>query len=440
MPFNRYNNSYIYQQLFEQDEVLRNSLRVLQSPFSTPEILNRGIGLDHTFRALEESRRIADLSLGYGTMRDLASGYGATRGLASTFDHIGAMERQVIDQMNRYRIPEMDALTRATREAREYADKFHIPEMDVFTQAAQEARDFMEKFRVPAMDEVSRLLRGIRSPIEQQYGLTGSALERSLTAMNQPWLDMQDSLTSITGIAKLHGIGHLVASEPPFAASVARTLRADFGDWRDPITWPRAIAHDMNVRAALYVERGFDCRLTDFPVVAFEEGLDSSGLQDDLPVLVTAYGEPVPRSDDDSVQVSFARNNLVHDWLQRFETHIRQFIDMAMTAAFGSEWPRHRMPNGMYEEWLNKKGKDATGLSWPLIFYADFTDYERIICKQDNWKAVFVGHFRRPELVRESLQRLYPSRLATMHARPLLQDDELYVFVEIKRLVRLFQN
>jgi hypothetical protein len=192
------------------------------------------------------------------------------------------------------------------------------------------------------------------------------------------------------------------------------------------------------VRAGFYVDRGFNALLTEFPDAAFEEGLESSGLQDDIPVLVAAYGEPVPRAENNEEEESFARNNAVHDWLQRFETQTRQFIDMAMTAAFGSDWPRHRLPNGLYEEWISKKAKDTSGVSWPLISYADFTDYERIICKQDNWKAIFARHFKRPELVRESLQRIYPSRLATMHARPLMPEDELFVFVEIKRLVRLF--
>jgi hypothetical protein len=35
-------------------------------------------------------------------------------------------------------------------------------------------------------------------------------------------------------------------------------------------------------------------------------------------------------------------------------------------------------------------------------------------------------------------QRMYPSRLVTMHARPLMLEDELFMFVGIKRLVRLF--
>ena len=73
----------------------------------------------------------------------------------------------------------------------------------------------------------------------------------------------------------------------------------------------------------------------------------------------------------------------------------------------------------------------------PLIAYADFTDYVLVICKADNWREVFEGHFDRPESVRESFQRLHPIRLDTMHARPIGQDDELLLYVEVKRLVRV---
>lgn len=43
--------------------------------------------------------------------------------------------------------------------------------------------------------------------------------------------------------------------------------------------------------------------------------------------------------------------------------------------------------------------------------------------------------FRRPTFVQEYLQRLYPIRICTMHARMISQDDELYLYVEIKRVL-----
>ena len=37
--------------------------------------------------------------------------------------------------------------------------------------------------------------------------------------------------------------------------------------------------------------------------------------------------------------------------------------------------------------------------------------------------------------MQESFQRLYPIRICTMHARLITQDDELYPYVEIKRIL-----
>ncbi|KQB60781.1 MULTISPECIES: hypothetical protein [Acidovorax] len=70
-----------------------------------------------------------------------------------------------------------------------------------------------------------------------------------------------------------------------------------------------------------------------------------------------------------------------------------------------------------------------------FIEAADFTDYEAIICRKDHWREVFQGRFKRQESVRESFQRLYPIRLAAMHARFVTKEDELYLAAEGMRLL-----
>ena len=72
-----------------------------------------------------------------------------------------------------------------------------------------------------------------------------------------------------------------------------------------------------------------------------------------------------------------------------------------------------------------------------LIAYADFTDYEKVLCRGDNWGEIFATFFKRPENVRETFQRLYPLRLDTMHARPITQEDELFLYVETRRLMKV---
>lgn len=77
--------------------------------------------------------------------------------------------------------------------------------------------------------------------------------------------------------------------------------------------------------------------------------------------------------------------------------------------------------------------EDASA-DWPLICYADFTDYILVITKRDNW-PLFARWFKRVESVRESFQRLYPIRLDTMHDRSIAEPDELLLLVETRRLM-----
>ena len=196
---------------------------------------------------------------------------------------------------------------------------------------------------------------------------------------------------------------------------------------------------DLAARSDFYVSLGFDRALTDFPAPAFAQSLDIAGLRREPPSLVDRYGAPVARANDDDKEEGLARTNMAHDWLLRLETQLREFIDERMTRAFGTDWPKRRLPNGLYESWQEKKqkAKEAGGEEWSLVAYADFTDYERVICRSDNWREIFAAFFGRPESVRESFQRLYPIRLDTMHARPITQDDELLLYVETRRLVKV---
>ena len=193
----------------------------------------------------------------------------------------------------------------------------------------------------------------------------------------------------------------------------------------------------MAARVDFYADLGFDADLTDLPTPAFREAAEIADIRSEPPSLVESYGPPVPSSSATNEEAAFARTNEAHDWLQRFESHLRRFIDTEMTRAFGAEWPRHQLPNNMYDRWKTKKDAAARAgrPECAPVAYADFTDYIPVITRKDNWGQLFEGYFGRPEDVRESFQRLHPIRLDTMHARPISQDDELLLYVEVKRIM-----
>lgn len=297
---------------------------------------------------------------------------------------------------------------------------------------------YTERFAFPQIADAARIAEEIsraRVGSLAQYAAMVPNLHQHLMSMSKPWIDTLHATKSIRGLIELQTIGFALNFSPSFDADLTDALRFDLGDWRDQITWPNEIFTDCSVRSAFYVDRGLNAELTAFPDNAFLDGLSLAGVTIDPPALIALYGHPVPLETTDAEEEAFARTNAAHDWLQRMESQLRQFIDKTMTAVYGQTWPKHRLPNGLYDKWMEKQrvAEERYG-AWPLIAYADFTDYEPIICKKDNW-PLFKPFFQRPESLRESFQRLYPIRICTMHCRPITKDDELFLYVEAKRLM-----
>ena len=301
---------------------------------------------------------------------------------------------------------------------------------------------FERQFVLPTVGEVSQLVAEFqKSPLAgpfSAYAQQGTHLRQGLEQITTPLLHAQETFRLITGFAELHGIGKAVSNAKGFEDRLSAALRTDLGDWRDQISWPPKFLTDLSARAGFYEDLGFNHDLTAFPAEAFHEGLRITGLRREPPPLLALYGSPVSVVADEEQEEAFARTNMAHDWLQRLESQIRAFIDEQMTACFGPDWPKYRLPNGMYDRWRDKKraAREAGATDWPLIAYADFTDYIEVICRRDNWREVFAVFFLRRESVRESFQRLYPIRHDTMHARPITFDDELLLYVETRRLMK----
>lgn len=125
-----------------------------------------------------------------------------------------------------------------------------------------------------------------------------------------------------------------------------------------------------------------------------------------------------------------------YDLLSDFERDLRHFIHQRMSAAFGSNWEKNRLPRHMYQGWQEKREKAILAGESPgrLIDYADFTDYVTVISRRDNWEQLFRSCFGRAQSVQESLYRLQPIRVCIMHARVLSQEMRLLLQSEIMLL------
>ena len=310
-----------------------------------------------------------------------------------------------------------------------------IPESSALAFAKEMACGYEQRFGLPSMTDLRDLVATLNPfpDIANQYSTSTTEVLRAMESMHAPWLDSTRPMESLGGFAALHGMGRALKAQAPFDQSIADSLRQSLGDWRDTIQFPADIFSDLTARTGFYIAAGLDTRLTDFPAPAFREGLERAEIVIDLPA-----GDPDAGNADAELESGFARTNAAHDRLQRLEYAIREFIDRLMASEFGKNWPAHCLPNGMVDTWQKKKEigiQNGDDPSLPLVAYADFADYHVLICKRDNWKRVFSGVFKREESVRESFQRLQPIRVCTMHSRVITQDDELYLHVEVRRLL-----
>jgi hypothetical protein len=319
------------------------------------------------------------------------------------------------------------------------------PTNEVFATLNRQVSLFHNQFRLPEMPEVQRLVR----QYEQHKDLFGTMklqsvwsgyaldLQRTMGAMHQPWLNAQNIAQSFSAFGDLQGIGQALRTLPPYDLSLTKQLRSSLGDWQKRIDFQQYALTDPMVRTDLYIARGLDSALTAFPADTFLESTTKAGLRPQVRPGNGDYIEneiPAENEDEDG----FIRTNAAHNRLMRFETHLRNFIEMHMLATVGEKWIKQRVPAPMMRSWEEKREKavNAGEQGHALIAYADFTDYVAIITRKDNWEGMFSQFFQRSTFVQESFQRLYPIRVCTMHSRLITQDDELYLLVETKRLLK----
>ncbi|MEQ8390377.1 MAG: Swt1 family HEPN domain-containing protein [Thalassospira sp.] len=267
----------------------------------------------------------------------------------------------------------------------------------------------------------------------QRVGAIGSAYQQQLDRLRTPILNWAEKAGSLGGIIKLQTIGDLVRVPTSYDPDVGRALREELGDWRDPMTFSD---NGEVSRADFYQDVGFDAELVDFRDEDFPVIIEQTGIVRPVSEIEQLLGPFLP----EGYRAQFEESDLevqAFTWLRALEIAIRFIVDRAMTEAFGSNWAKGRMPNGMYDQWLHKKDK-ARRADRPvgsLIDFADFSDYIRIIERKDNWSTVFSKFWPRVEDVRESFQRLHFIRIDTMHSRPLIKQDLISLYAEGRRVL-----
>lgn len=295
-------------------------------------------------------------------------------------------------------------------------------------------RSYTKQFRSPSDFDLQRLEEEFTSNADMAINPPLPSFKH----LDCAWLNELDELSSVQRLLNLQFIGNTLLKCDAFSSLCSDSLRKLLGDWRDQIAWPNAIWENLDARVRFYKVLGFDCNLTNVPSPVFQEILEITEIRSNPPDLIDKYDPIFHPSKNPDDGLALTRTNKAHDWLQRFESHLRQFIDREMTGTFGTSWVNQQLPKATAEKWHSRKETAMkTGApTRPLVSYAEFTDYYTILCQEDRWDRVFQRLFESRESVRESFQRLYPIRNDTMHKRPITQDDELLLYVETKRLMK----
>lgn len=311
---------------------------------------------------------------------------------------------------------------------------------------AEMRRHFEQQFWLPGVGESVRLLSDFHRESAVSIGRNDSDLAKFksiIGSLNRPYLSVLDPSRSLSAIARLQSMGNAIARAGGFDNETSAQLRKELGDWRDEANPPEIATEDVALRVELYISRGLDTDLVDFPEESFEEIAGQTGLRPSPPAIEISFADPFPEAPQDGLLDADSLRIMRETFstLLQFEMALRAFIDRRMTDHFGQNWHSSGILHPeILSSWQTKKAQaekeDASLASAPLISFADFTDYERVICKRDIWKHVFEPVFKRPENVRESLYRLNPVRKAVMHARVVGQVDLLYAWAEVNRIMR----
>lgn len=263
-------------------------------------------------------------------------------------------------------------------------------------------------------------------------------IEKSISSMQQPWLDLNNAGESFTAFAELQNIGQSLRYQDPFGDAVTNQLREDFGDWRNKIEYDSTKILNPTTRASLYFDQGLNKALTSFTDSSFYEATWRAGLREYSEIIDVGEVREIKIESEEEDVPSQERLETALLYVSRFENHMRRFIQQHMLEAFGDKWIVQNVSVDIRSKWSasQNQARERGQRIAPLFEYSNFTEYKEIIINSRNWKVVFHKFFYSKESITESLQRMYPLRNSAMHSRWFTKEDELLLLTETYRILK----
>ena len=132
--------------------------------------------------------------------------------------------------------------------------------------------------------------------------------------------------------------------------------------------------------------------------------------------------------------------------LKDFENELRLFIQNSLEETFGVDWWKQAIPPDVQEK-CNERKENREQLPWmdredyPLICYADFADYFKIITRKDNWRRIFAKFFIDEAWIKTKLVlELTPIRNNIAHNRELSFESIQKLTLATEEILRCIQK
>jgi hypothetical protein len=132
--------------------------------------------------------------------------------------------------------------------------------------------------------------------------------------------------------------------------------------------------------------------------------------------------------------------------LKDFENELRSFIQSKLEEEIGKNWWKQAIPSDVQQRCQERK-ENREKLPWmgdeeyPLIYYADFNDYFKIITRRDNWKKIFGKYFVDEAWIKTKLVlELAPIRNDIAHNRELTAEKVQKLQISTQEILRCIRK
>jgi len=153
-------------------------------------------------------------------------------------------------------------------------------------------------------------------------------------------------------------------------------------------------------------------------------------------------GHPIAEELPKSTKTEQKTEELAYTTLRNLEKELRALIENKLPQHYGDNWWNAGIPQRVRKDCEEKKTRRETPYPWlseadyPLICYAGFKDYWKIISQNENWDKIFKPVFLDVACLMSRLKELERIRNDIAHNREISPDDTMKLELYTRDIIR----